>query len=137
MTIVAGSVERRNALLIYTNWDNGEHFIPAGAAPYSSPMEFRNNAPQGDALKNYIAGLTANQPVRGVTLATPQAAPDGGANARLKAVLDALVAAGLPLPDAARQVVEALSAPDRKQLETAGFTPNDYEDIIFFELNAG
>jgi hypothetical protein len=137
MTIVAGSVERRNALLIYTNWDNGEHFIPAGAAPYSSPMEFRNNAPQGDALKSYIAGLTANQPVRGVTLATPQAAPDGGANARLKAVLDALVAAGLPLPDAARQVVEALSAPDRKQLETAGFTPNDYEDIIFFELNAG
>jgi hypothetical protein len=138
VSIVAGSVVRRNALLIYTNWDNGEHFIAAGGAPPpNSPMEFRNNVPQGDALKNYIAGLTANQPVRGVTLATPKAAPDVGANTRLQAVLDALVAAGRPLPGPARRVVEALSTHDRAQLTAAGFTPDNFEDIVFFELNAG
>jgi hypothetical protein len=137
VTIVAGSVEARNALLIYTNWDNGEHFIsPDGNMP-NSPMEFRNDVPQGDALKNYIASLTANQPVRGVTLATTKAAPDGGANARLAAVLQELTNAGKNQTSASRRVVEPLSENDRKQLETAGFVPNNFEDIVFFELNAG
>jgi hypothetical protein len=137
VTIVAGSVQARNALLIYTNWDNGEYFISPDRNIPSSPMEFRNHVPQGDALKNYIAALTPNQPVLGVTLATTKAAPDAGANARLAAVLQELTNANKNQTSAGRQVVESLSEHDRKQLETAGFAPNNFEDIVFFELNAG
>jgi len=135
--ITVSNVVSRNALLIYTNWDNGDHFINASAAAPHSPMEFRNDVPQGDALKNFVAGLTANQPVHGVTLATTKAAPDAGANTRLAAVLKALTDANKNQTKATRRVVQALNARDRQQLQGAGFNANDYDEVIFFELNAG
>jgi len=100
-------------------------------------MEFSDNAPQGSALANFIASLNADQPVRGVTLATTKAAPDAGAAARLKTVVEALVAAGKPAPAAARQVVEQINTHDRGQLTEIGLVPDDYDEVIFFELNDG
>ena len=140
VTIVAGSVVYRNVLYIYGNWDRagagqGQHFLQPTAP--NSPGEFRNNVEQGDALENFIAGLTANQPVRGVTLATTQAAPDAGAATRLQAVLQALTAAGTPIPAATRQVVEALNDHDRAELIRIGKDPNAVDEVIFFELNSG
>jgi hypothetical protein len=134
VTIVAGAVEARNALLIHTLWD-GRHIIdPAGNVP-NSPMEFRNNVPQGNALENFVASLTPNQPVRRVTVATTKAAPDAGASARLAAVLQELGNAGKDQTSANRRIVEALSEPDRKELESAGFVPNNFDEVIFFALN--
>jgi hypothetical protein len=89
------------------------------------------------ALANFIASLTANQPVLGVTLATTRLAPDGGAGARLQTVVGALTAVGRPAPTAARQVVEQINTHDRGQLIEIGLVPDDYDEVIFFELNAG
>ncbi len=128
----------RNALLIYGDWNRvdgqGQHFLNS-ESPFS-PMQFDGNIPQGDALKKFIAGLTANQPVLGITLATTKAAPDTGAPARLKAVIGALVAARRPAPVASRQTVDSLNAHDRKELQTIGQNPDNFDEIIFFELNA-
>jgi hypothetical protein len=131
---VAAAVPR-SALLIYTNWDNGQHIINPAVGTLKSPMEFSNDVPQGDALTKFIAGLTPNQPVNGVTLTTPKAVPDAGAATRLKAVIDALVAAKKPAPTAARQVTQALSAQDRTELGNVPVVPNDFDDVIFFESN--
>lgn len=129
------SGETRNALLIYGNWDAPNHYLTKEAP--RSPMEFSDNAPQGSALANFIASLNTDQPVRGVTLATTKAAPDAGAAARLETVVEALVAAGKPAPAAARQVVEQINAHDRGQLTEIGLVPDDYDEVIFFELNDG
>lgn len=129
----------RNALLIYGNWDRvggqSQHFLNS-ESPFS-PMQFDGNTPQGDTLKKFIAGLTANQPVLGVTLATTKAAPDADTPARLKTVIGALVEAGRPAPVASRQTVDSLNAHDRKELQTIGQNPDSFDEIIFFELNAG
>jgi hypothetical protein len=136
VTVFAGTVVRRNAWLIYGNWDRPNHFIPRTAP--NGPMEFRNDVAQGNALSDLIAALTPNQPVLGVTLATTLAAPDGGAPARLQQVVQALAAAGRPAPVASRQAVEALNDHDRKEVQTNLQTdPNGFDEIIFLELNAG
>lgn len=129
----------RNALLVHGNWDRvggqGQHFLNE-----ESPLgttEFRDNVPQGDGLKNFIAALTPRQLVRGVTLATAKAEPDAEAQQRLNAVIEALAAADRPLPGATRQVVEALNEHDRKELQKIGQEPEAFDEIIFFELNAG
>jgi len=136
ITVIAASQVVRSALLIYTNWDNGDHFISAGAPPPNSSMDFRNDVPQGDALTNFVASLTANQPVLGVTLATTMAAPDAGATARLKEVVKALDDAGKNKTSASRIVAQALSEHDRKELEGNAFVPDNFHEVIFFELNA-
>lgn len=125
----------RKALLIYGNWDNSNHFLKENGK--RSDQQFVDNQPQGSSLADFIAGLTSKEPVRGVTLATTQAAPDDGAPQRLAAVVAALVAAGKPEPAAARQVVAPLSDHDHQQLVDIGIQPNDYDEVIFFELNAG
>ena len=56
---------------------------------------------------------------------------------RLQAVVDALTAASRPAPTAARQVVEQINTHDRGQLIEIGLVPDDYDEVIFFELNAG
>jgi hypothetical protein len=133
VTAVIG--EARNALLIYGNWDAPNHYLTAEAP--RSPLQFIDDQPQGMALANFIASLTANQPVLGVTLATTRLAPDGGAGARLQTVVGALTAVGRPAPTAARQVVEQINTHDRGQLIEIGLVPDDYDEVIFFELNAG
>jgi hypothetical protein len=135
LVVTAGAVESRNALLIYGNYDSPNHFLQPGAP--QSPLQFTNNVPQGSALANFIAGLTAEQPVRGITLATPKAAPDAGATMRVQAVVAALTASGRPAPPSGRQKVLALNAHDRDELARIGVTANEYDDIVFFELNAG
>ncbi|WP_300450084.1 hypothetical protein [Accumulibacter sp.] len=135
LVVSAAAGETRNALLIYGNWDAPNHYLNKEAP--RSPLEFADNTPQGAALANFIASLNVDQPVRGVTLATTKAAPDAGAPERLKAVVEALVAAGRPAPAAARQVVQEINAHDRGQLTEIGLVANDYDEVIFFELNAG
>lgn len=132
----------RKALLIYTNWDRagtggpGNHFLNA-QNPHTD-MLFINDAPQGDTLADFIAAIASTAPLNGVTVATPKAAPDAGAPARLKAVVDALVTAGRPAPGPTRQVTEALSTHDREQLLRAlQIDANEYDDIVFLEINGG
>jgi hypothetical protein len=133
-------VALRSARLIYGNWDRvaggvGQHFLEPGAK--SSLVQFSDNAPQGTALTNFIGTLTVDEPVLGVTLATTKANPDPGAQARLNAVISALVAAGRPEPVATRKVVEAINEHDRKQVEGIGHDPNAVDEVIFFERNSG
>ena len=136
ITVFAGTVLRRNALLVYSNWDSPNHFLQENAP--SSPMEFRNNLAQGSALANFVAALTANQPVLGVTLATTRAAPDGDAAGRLAQVVAALVAANRPAPTARRQVVQAINEHDRSEVQRVlQIDPNGFDEVIFLELNAG
>jgi len=135
--VVTRSVEitSRRALLIYGGWDRPNHFL-TDDAPQAN-LDFANNAPQGSTLADFIAALTPNQPVLGVTVATVQAPSDAGAGTRLASVINALVAAGKPAPAASRQTVDVLSDHDRRQLVSIGVQPDDYDDIVFFELNAG
>lgn len=139
ITFVFGAVTRRNALLLYTPWDNGEHFLDPASTTPSGTMEFLNNVPQGDALLNFIQSLgpITRSPIRGVTVATPGGAPDSGAPSRLNAVLQALATAGHPAPASHRRVAETLSAHDREQLLRANFVPDNFDDIIFLEINDG
>jgi len=130
------AVVTRKALLIYTNWDRPNHFIPNHPAPFAT-LEFKNDVPQANELTTFINSLTANQPVRGVTLATTMAPPDAGAPNRLKAVIDALAAAGRPAIAATRQVVQPLNDHDRAELTRDGQNPNNFDEVIFFELNPG
>lgn len=125
----------RNALMIYGNWDRPNHFLD-GESPHA-PLAFADDQPQGSALSDFIAALTANQPVLGVTLATTKAAPDAGAQARLKTVIEALVASGRPAPVATRQTVESINEHDRKEVLKIGQNPDAFDEVIFFELNAG
>lgn len=48
-----------------------------------------------------------------------------------------MLAAGKPAPVAARQMVESLNDLDRQQLQRMEQNPDDFDEIIFFELNAG
>ena len=125
----------RRALMIYGGWDRPNHFLNR-EAPFG-PLQFINNAPQGTALLDFIKNLTPNQPVLGVTLATTKAAPDVGAPTRLASVMAALALAGRPAVAASRQTVEALNANDRAQLTDILQKPDDFDEVIFFELNAG
>jgi hypothetical protein len=138
--VTAPEAATRRALLIYSNWDRPNHFVapdPAGVPRPSRPMDFAGDEPQGNDLEQFISSLTPNQPVNGVTLATTKAAPDPGAATRLKAVLDALVAAGRPMPAATRRQTESLNTRDRAELIRNGHDPNAVDEVIFFELNAG
>ena len=133
---MASASVTRNTLLIYGNWDSPNHYLEKDAP--RSAMQFVDNQPQGAVLATFIAGLGANRPVLGVTLATTKAAPDDGAPARLKVVVETLLAAGRPAPTAARQVIQDLNAHDRDQLiNIVGLAPDDYDEVIYFELNAG
>jgi hypothetical protein len=146
---VPGLTTTRHALLVYASEDFGaggerQHFLMPPAVTTnvvtpspSSPMDFVDNAPQGNALSAFIASLTANQPVLGVTLTTTKAAPDAGAQARLAAVIKALAAAGRPSPAPGRQGISALNAHDRSELSRVGHNPDAFDDVIFLEPNAG
>ena len=130
----------RSALMIYGNWDRvaggvGQHFLEPGAK--SSPMQFKDNVPQGAALTNFIGTLTPNEPVLGVTLATTKADPDPGAQARLNAVIGALTAAGRPEPVATRKVVERINDHDRAEVQRIGHNADAVDEVIFFERNSG
>lgn len=127
---------QRRALMVYGNYDSPNHYLRKDY-PHA-PLDFVNNAPQGSALADFIAALNANQPVRGVTLATTKAEPDAPhAQARLASVIAALAAKGIAIP-AARQQVVRLNDHDRKQLASEmGIDADDFDDIVFFELNAG
>jgi hypothetical protein len=130
----------RSALAIYGNWDRGtggvgQHFLETGAK--NGQVQFKDNAPQGTALTNFISTLTANEPVLGVTLATTKADPDAGAQARLTAVVGALVAAGRPEPVATRKVVERINDHDRAEVQRIGHNPDAVDEVIFFERNSG
>jgi len=135
VTIVVGSVQRRNVLFIYGNYDRPNHFLQAN--PSQSPGEFRNNVEQGDALKNFINGLGANRPINGVTVTVPAGAPDAGAPTRLQAVLNAMTATGRTLPVSTRRQTGSLNAHDRTELANQGIDPDKFDDVIFFELNTG
>lgn len=137
LVVTFGQAERRNALLVYGNYDPPGHYLQADAP--SSPMEFLDNAPQGNALVNYLRGLTPNQPVLGVTLATTREAPDEpGARQRLDAVVGAVrQELGTDLP-AHRQQLVRLSEHDRKELsKLPDVDPDGFDEIVFFELNHG
>ncbi len=135
LVVTAAAGVTRSALLIYGNWDAPNHYLTREAP--RSTTTFVDDAPQGTALASFIAGLSIDQPVRGVTLATTKAAPDAGAAARLKSVVEALVAAGRPAPVARRQGVEALNTHDRGQITDIGLVADDFDEVIFFELNDG
>jgi hypothetical protein len=130
----------RSALAIYGNWDRGtggvgQHFLEPGAK--NGQVQFKDNAPQGTALTNFIATLTTDEPVLGVTLATTRADPDAGGQARLTAVISALVAAGRPEPVATRKVVERINDHDRAEVQRIGHNPDAVDEVIFFERNSG
>ncbi len=143
---VSSQATTRHALAIYCNSDmvsatERGHFLspPVGAIANlppspSAPFDFSNDAPVGNALATFIGGLTPNQPVVGVTLATTKAAPDAGAKTRLQAVLNALAAAGKPAIPSARQAMVALTAHDRAELTRVGRDPNTFDDIVFLEF---
>lgn len=130
---VAQQAVVRTALLIHAGMDGPNHYFQKDAP--SAGTKFAGNAPADSTLHDFIARLTANQPVVGVTLATTRAAPDAGATTRLKAVVDALVAAGRPAPQAARQVVMAINDHDRQEVTNAGHDPNAVDEVIFLEPN--
>lgn len=138
-TVILDAVTRRNALLLYTPWDNGIHFVDAANRPPNAPMEFANDIPQGNALTQFIASLGSidNAPIRGVTVAIPGGPPDAGASTRLDAVLQAVTSSGRPAPASHRRVVETLRARDRELLLRAGFAPDDFDDILYLEINDG
>jgi len=139
LLVTAGKQEEpatiRNALLIYTGYDSDAHF-PLDGGPQSD-AQFKNDVPSGDVLVAYAKGLTPNQPVLGVTLATVKGAPDAGAKKRVDAVVAALVAVGRPAPVAARLKTGPLSKPDHERLTKFGVSVEKYDEIIFYELNAG
>ncbi|MFZ5544479.1 MAG: hypothetical protein ACOZJZ_13040 [Pseudomonadota bacterium] len=135
LVVTLPDLSSRNALLIYGRYDTPNHFLDPDFP--QSPMQFDNNVPQGDALKNFIAGLTAEMPVRGVTLATTKAAPDADAKTRLDAVIAALKEAGKPDVPVGRQKVSTLNDHDQQECARLNIDPSAYDEIIFFELNAG
>jgi hypothetical protein len=130
-TKAAAPVQTRKALLIFASQDNGQHF-PANPAPHAD-AEFVNDAPKDDAIVTFVKGLSANQPVNGVTLATTKGAPDAGAQQRVNAVVEAVRKAGRPAPRSQKTL--ALSDPDRGRLTGLGLKPETYDDVIFFEPN--
>jgi hypothetical protein len=130
---VAQQAVLRDALLIHAGMDGPNHYFQKDAP--NAGMKFADNAPSDNSLHDFIATLTANQPVVGITLATTRAAPDAGATTRLKAVVDALVAAGRPAPQASRQVVQPINAHDRQEVIDAGHDPNAVDEVIFLEPN--
>jgi hypothetical protein len=126
----------RNALLLYGNYDSPNHFFN-DTAP-RTPLQFIGDVPQGDVLLNFVKGLTAEQPVRGISLAiTAATPPDAGAGTRLKSAVKAVVDVGRPEPVPGRQKLVNLNAHDHAQLVAIGVKPEDFDEIIFFELNAG
>src|SRR5262249_15852406 len=133
----AAEAVTRHALLIYGNWDRPNHFLSNDPPGPSTTVDFSDNVPQGDALLKYVKSLTPNQPVNGVTLSTTKAAPDAGAAQRVQAVVEALVAGGRPAPKATRRGIEALNDHDRAELVRVGQDPTKFDEVIFFELNAG
>ncbi|MFZ5543136.1 MAG: hypothetical protein ACOZJZ_06235, partial [Pseudomonadota bacterium] len=135
LVVTLPDVSARNALLIYGRYDSPNHFLTEEFP--RSPMQFDDNVPQGNALRNFIAGLNENMPVRGVTLATTKAAPDAGARTRLDAVIAALGEAGKPAVPAGRQKTLRLNDHDRQELGRLHIDPDGFDEIIFFELNAG
>ena len=132
LVVTSGAAVHRNALLIYGGKRDGDlHFLEPGLP--QSPMQFDDDAPVGNALADFIAGLKADLPVGGVTLTLPQGAPDDGAKRRLEAIVAALVEAGRPAPAAGRQKALPLNENDRAELMQIGVKPDDYGDIVFFE----
>lgn len=135
VTLAGAPPATRRALLVYGNWDRPNHYLERSSP--NTTFDFVGNQPQGDTVSRFIGGLTPNQPVAGLTLATPRAAPDSDAPARLQHIIDALVASGRPAPVPSRRTVEALNDHDRKELDKLQVDANDFDDIVFLELNAG
>ena len=59
------------------------------------------------------------------------------AEGRLGALVKAVVDVGRPEPVPGRQKAVNLNAHDHAQLVAIGVTPEDFDEIIFFELNDG
>ncbi|HRF74559.1 MAG TPA: hypothetical protein PL117_17475 [Accumulibacter sp.] len=130
VSMPVASAETRSALLIQGGRDGDFHY-PQKDSP-RAPLQYLANQPQGTALVDFIALLTPTQPVFGLTLATTKAAPDAGAADRLKAVVEALLAAGKASTDL-QQVIEQINQTDRQQLVDIGLVPDDFDEVIFFE----
>jgi len=128
VTLVLGDVVFRNALLLYALFDGGL-IIPQN--PTTSPISFRNDLPQGDALANYLGRLTPSQPVGRLFLTTRQAL-DAGAATRLERISNGLVAAGKPPVPPTQRTQRQMTTADRNTLTGAGFDPDGFDEVIWF-----
>jgi hypothetical protein len=135
LVVTMGDAKVRKALLIYSNYDSPNHFLN-GESPHVD-LGFDNDVPIGTALTDFVGNLTANQPVRGVTVAVTKAPVDAGAADRLQAVVKAVAEFHPPAPAQNRQKTAVLNEHDQKQLSDIGIGFEKYDDIIFLELNAG
>jgi uncharacterized repeat protein (TIGR01451 family) len=129
ITVIAQTT--RTAVVIFAPVDGGIHF-PSANSPRAT-VKFRNNAPEGDELRNLIAGMPPTQfPINGVALAVLTSPVDAGATARIAAVVDALAAAGRPTTGL-RTSTGVLSDRDKGNLQNAGVTLVGVDEVIFLE----
>jgi hypothetical protein len=124
------AVRMRRALVIFASADGPDHFFGDDAP--ATRMRFVDDVPEGDLLRKFIGALTPNQRVLGVTLAVLTPPVDGGADARLKAVIEELRGAG---QNPQRAATTALTAHDRQQLKDTGHPLDGLDEVIFLEPN--
>ena len=131
ITFVAPQTQTtRTAVVLFARFLDFQH-VPE-ARPEPATVVFKNNAPEGAALGNLIAGMTPGQPVNGVTLAVLTPPPDVEAAKRIDAIVDALAAAGRPAVNP-RKISGVLSQQDRVLLTNAKINLNGVDEVIFLE----
>jgi hypothetical protein len=128
LVVTLDSVTRR-ALLVYVSVDNGLHY-PLGNFP-SEAVTFKDDVPEDPPLKAFVERIR-DQPLGGGTLATTKAEPDATAAVRLNAALIVHPKGAAVRDD--RRIVALLVPDDRQQLEREGIIVDDFDEIIFFEL---
>ncbi len=119
----------RTALVIFASRDNNQYFVQANNP--RATVVFRNNDPEGNTLKDLIAGMTPTQfPINDFTLAVVTSPADAGAPARITAVTKALEAAGRPIAGLS-PTIEALSDADKTRLIQIGVFSANIQEVIY------
>jgi hypothetical protein len=122
-----GSAAVRNALLVYGNFDIENGSLSVDQPPnVATALQFSDNVMEGGVLPKYLAALGPNRPVNVVMLTTTSAL-DPGAQTRLAGVVDQV-----QQPPHFRQFVKALTPQFRDDLKRNGFSPEGFDDVIFF-----
>ena len=132
ITFVAPQAQTTHTAVVISVVNDGPDHIPTTASPRAT-VSFKNNIPEGSALRDLIAKLhPAEFPINGVTLAVLNPTPDAGAVARMNAVVAALASSGRPT-DKLRKMTGALSDSDRARLIDIGVKLDGLNEVIFLE----
>jgi len=124
----------RNALVIFTGRDGIELF-PRREPNHRQRVLFRNDKPEGPALRTFIATPPAGARYQGISLAVVSGPPDPQAPQRLRAVLNEVLAtsfSSLPTPPDPATRVTSLTPTDKNRLtQIDPGILNDVAEVIY------